>query len=206
MSGAFQACLQRRLRRRFVCLVPRAIPRSYRVRFIICDEPPACAKYGYAPASHIITNRTRKSQGGRAHAPTHRLHPPLLPILYPHLKKAGAPPVESLRQRAQQEARQRWNLPITQLATLSSLPVCAGTIPPRTRRSTMLDKIIATFCILDEWCAGEPPRPVPAPSSGCPAWWRLRRGTLGTDATIPRQGAAGRERASVQGRAVVGIA
>jgi hypothetical protein len=47
-----------------------------------------------------------------AHAPTHRLHPPLLPILYPHLKKAGAPPVESLRQRAQQEARQRWNLPI----------------------------------------------------------------------------------------------
>ena len=36
----------------------------------------------------------------------------------------------------------------TQLATLSSLPACAGTIPPRTRRSTTLDKIIATFCLL----------------------------------------------------------
>ena len=39
---------------------------------------------------------------------------------------------------------------ITQLATLSSLPACAGTIPPRTRRSTTLDKIIATFCIPDD--------------------------------------------------------
>ncbi len=38
---------------------------------------------------------------------------PCCPILYPHLKKAGAPPVESLQQRAQQKARQRWNLPIT---------------------------------------------------------------------------------------------
>ena len=69
MSGAFQACLQRRLRRRFVCLVPRASSRSYRVWFIVCDEPPACANNGYAPASHIITNRLRKSQGVRAHAP-----------------------------------------------------------------------------------------------------------------------------------------
>ena len=38
----------------------------------------------------------------------------------------------------------------TQLATLSSLPVCAGTIPTRTRRSTTLDKIIATFCSPDD--------------------------------------------------------
>ena len=48
-------------------------------------------------------------QGGMVNAPTHRLHPPLLPALYPHLKKAGAPPVESLRQRAQHNTRQRWN-------------------------------------------------------------------------------------------------
>ncbi len=46
-------------------------------------------------------------------APTHRLHPPLLPILYPHLKQAGAPPVASPPQRAQQKARPRWNLPIS---------------------------------------------------------------------------------------------
>jgi hypothetical protein len=39
---------------------------------------------------------------------------------------------------------------VNQLATLSSLPACAGTIPPRTRRSTTLDKIIATFCIPDD--------------------------------------------------------
>ncbi len=39
---------------------------------------------------------------------------------------------------------------LIQLATLSSLPACAGTIPPRTRRSTTLDTIIATFCIPDD--------------------------------------------------------
>jgi hypothetical protein len=39
---------------------------------------------------------------------------------------------------------------LIQLATLSSLPACAGTIPTRTRRSTTLDKIIATFCIPDD--------------------------------------------------------
>ena len=51
---------------------------------------------------------------------------------------------------------------------------------------------------------GEPPRPVPAPSSGCPVWWRLRRGTLAAGATTPPRGAARWGTGSVQPRAVVG--
>jgi hypothetical protein len=65
--------------------------------------PPARGKHNYTPTARA------RCQGVSAHAPTHRSHPPLLPILYPHLKKAGAPPVESLRQRAQHNTRQRWN-------------------------------------------------------------------------------------------------
>jgi len=64
-------------------------------------------------ASHDSIGFYLKKSRGRVNAPTHRLHPPLLPILYPHLKKAGAPPVESLRQRAQHDTRPRWNLPIS---------------------------------------------------------------------------------------------
>jgi hypothetical protein len=68
-TGAFQTASQRRLRRCLSYLVPRANSRFFRVRFISFDEPPACANTGYAPASHIITNCVRKSQGGGARAP-----------------------------------------------------------------------------------------------------------------------------------------
>jgi hypothetical protein len=56
------------------------------------------------------TTGFRICQGGSLNAPTHRYYLPLLPILYPYLKKGGAPPVESLYHHAKQEARQRWNL------------------------------------------------------------------------------------------------
>jgi|FaiFalDrversion3_1042247.scaffolds.fasta_scaffold15828_2 predicted nuclease of predicted toxin-antitoxin system len=52
--------------------------------------------------------------------------------------------------RVVQERQASVGVLLTQLATLSSLPACAGTIPTRTRRRTMLDKIIATCCILDD--------------------------------------------------------
>jgi hypothetical protein len=63
-----------------------------------------------------------------AHAPTHRLHPPLLPILYPHLKKAGAPPVEALLQHAQQEVHQRMRVYLSRLllCALFGAPFGAG--------------------------------------------------------------------------------
>jgi hypothetical protein len=47
--------------------------------------------FGLAP--HLFPNQPLPALGTLLYAPTDRYHPPLLPIIYPHLKKAGAPPL-----------------------------------------------------------------------------------------------------------------
>ncbi len=99
---------------------------------------------------------TKKSRGG-LNAPTHRYEPPILHILYPHLKRGGAPPVESLMQLAKQEARQRGNSPIRRYTpstqpkppTKSSKPtskraVRAQGLAPLLRNGTTLEHLLST--------------------------------------------------------------
>jgi len=85
----------------------------------------------------IIPHLWGVCQGGSLNAPTHRYYPPILHILYPDLKRGGAPPVESLLQFAQQEARQRGNFHTRRFLPSTQPTHANASSRPTTKRATM---------------------------------------------------------------------